>query len=711
MAKQPPRTSVPRGWVIVAVVALLSGGAGNSARAATLHVPRDHKTIQAAVDAAAPGDTVLVEPGTYREKLRLKERVIVKSAGGDTQGKVGLKRAEATILDGGGDGKQSGVVLAEGAVLDGFSVMNVGLYDEAVWNKHHATHGEVLPDEQGAAGSGSAAIAVPGVNGAVSNNIVHHNGNAGIVIQGSKGKNVTPHIFRNVVQRNMGGGIGSLDGSRAVIEENVCSWNLRSGIGSRNASPLILNNTCYENIRAGIGNREGATPTIRGNKCYQNRRAGIGSRMKGTNPIVEANECYENDMAGIGSRDGAAPVIRNNRCYKNKMAGIGSRDGARPIIENNDCFENEMAGIGSRNGAAPIIRDNRCYKNQMAGIGSRDGARPIIDNNDCHENQMAGIGSRDGAVPIIRNNRCGKNEMAGIGARLGARPVITDNDCFENQLAGIGSREGAVAVIHNNRCTKNDMAGIGSREGARCLIEGNDCRENKQAGIGARHKAVVAILNNRCTENGKVAVGLRQQTIAHVAGNELVRTGGKPPMIAVGEESKAVIAGNTIRGGGVCGILVEGSARILGNRMEGNGDKSGSAVWALAKSDVTQAGNRADRYRNLIQNDRKEAGKEEDPQAAASRFWAVQPDQWKAEWLPPEQAISPTSVQEGSWKLVVVNDHGKTIYQLFNLAGDPQEKKDLSAQMDHRVFRLRGLLERREAGAFKNKVRGESPGK
>lgn len=35
------------------------------AEAATLHVPADHPTIQAAIDSAANGDEVLVAPETY----------------------------------------------------------------------------------------------------------------------------------------------------------------------------------------------------------------------------------------------------------------------------------------------------------------------------------------------------------------------------------------------------------------------------------------------------------------------------------------------------------------------------------------------------------------------------------------------------------------------------------------------------------------------
>jgi parallel beta-helix repeat protein len=244
----------------------------------------------------------------------------------------------------------------------------------------------------------------------------------------------------------------------------------------------------------------------------------------------------------------------------------------------------------------------------MAGIGSREDARPIIDGNECYENGMAGIGSREGAAPIIRNNRCYKNEMAGIGSRLGARPVIVDNDCYENKMAGIGSREGAAPYILNNRCYRNEMAGIGSRDSARPVIIGNESRENLMAGIGVRTESKALIIGNKCLENRLVAIGLPDGASAFIHGNELARTdGGAPPILALRSNASAVVSENIIRGGGVAGVLVQGTAHIHGNQFEGRGpDKQASAIWVPfggafnIKSTVTVSKNTCTGYRNLI---------------------------------------------------------------------------------------------------------------
>ena len=734
-------------------VALMSA-IPTSLDAATLRVPEHHESIQAAIDAAQAGDVVLVAPGTYQEQLRMKLGVTVKSAGDDARGKLGLARAEATVIEGPGkSAEQPGVAMAEGSTLDGFTVTGVGVYDDEAWQKHHATQGEEQSHEH-IGKPGVAGIAVVGVSCTVVNNIVHHIGYSGIAILGVKAKDCSPRVLRNICYRNMGGGIGSMRGSTAVIEKNTCFENFYAGIGHDNASPLVVGNTCYDNIRAGIGISEGARPIVRGNKCYHNRRAGIGIRTGAeTQPIVEHNECYENDMAGIGNRDQARPIIRHNRCYKNKMAGIGSRDGARALIEHNECYENEMAGIAARLGASPVIRENRCYRNKMAGIGAREKAMPVIEDNECFENQMAGIGSRTDSAPVIRGNRCYRNQMAGIGSRTGARPVIVDNDCFENKMAGIGSRTGAAPVIRSNRCYNNQLAGIGTEQRARAVIVDNESRENQAAGIGVRQDALAVIVGNRCLENRLVAIGLPDGATALIHGNELRRTGGgAPPLVAVKGGSSALFSGNSVRGGGVAGLLVQGTARIVDNRFSSINPKQGSAVWVWKDSSVVAANNQFDGYRNalnaagsavtatgnttrgfqgasIIVKKPSQAARVYDNTAVSGnpkdqavsiegaggengnvlkKPGQVEPsvDKQFAAWpllsqrLPGESyhpdflSDRKRTVQDGPWKLVVT--YGKTPqYALFNVANDPQETTNLAERLEQIAFRLRGLLERK----------------
>ncbi|WP_339731754.1 right-handed parallel beta-helix repeat-containing protein [uncultured Gimesia sp.] len=527
----------------------------SSLAAETLQVPEHHKTIQAAIDAAKQDDTILVAPGTYHERIKLKAGLTLKSAGNDNKGTLGLKRAEATIIDGGGEqGAGAGVTMAERSTLDGFTVTNVGLYDDAKWNQHHATHGEQQSHEPIGA-PGTAGIGVIGVTCTIKNNIVHHIGYTGIAIQSAPGKRCSPHVYRNVCYRNMGGGIGSMQKSTAVIEANICFQNFYAGIGHDDASPTVINNTCYENIRAGIGISEGSRAIVRGNKCYQNRRAGIGVRTgANTRPLIEHNECYENEMAGIGTREEAAPLIRNNRCFKNKRAGIGSRTHATPTIVGNECFENGQSGIGQQSDAVTMLINNFCHHNKTSGIGFAPckAGRSTVINNRIIDNAQVAVGVNTGwTVRLVGN------ELSRTG---GMPPIVMVFDGAEVTLTGNIIRGGGVAGIRvagKIRAENNEFAGtslrkVGPPNFAIWALPGSDITliANKfhhwRHALQASEATVLAAQNRISNFHGTALVIQNAKVPANVFDNVAVSANPKDKVVSISGET-GVVQGNELQ--------------------------------------------------------------------------------------------------------------------------------------------------------------------
>lgn len=454
--------------------------------AETRHVPDDFPTIQAAIDASAVGDTVLVAPGRYAERIRLTTGLTLKSDGKDQAGVEGLKRAEVTILDGGGNvGDQPGITMAEDSVLDGFTVTAIGQYDDAVWQQHFDSKGEQLGDDEGSVQAEGTvpAIAIRGISCTVINCIVHHNGDVGIGILGSSSSKKPILISNNTAYRNLGGGIGIAESAVAIIQNNRCKLNLRAGIGCRAASPMILDNECFQNVRAGIGCREGARPIIRRNKCYQNRRAGIGIRMENTAPIVEDNECYENEMAGIGSRDLASPILKQNLCHHNKMAGIGC-DGSTPLIVRNECRDNLMAGIGLRMAADAVIHQNQCQRNKLVAIGITQGSTAMVTDNKLSRTGGAPplVVVKDGSVATIQNNQIAGGGVAGI---LVQGKAMIDGNQFQgagkNQGNAVWVWEGSTANITNNQFDQYRTAVNASK--ASVKVTGNTIKRFQKVAI------------------------------------------------------------------------------------------------------------------------------------------------------------------------------------------------------------------------------------
>jgi parallel beta-helix repeat protein len=317
----------------------------------TLPVPGEYKTIQEAIDKANPGDTVLVEPGTYTEVLSLKPGVIIKSRGSEKE-LSDLTAAARTIIS--SPGRQTAIVEgADDATINGFTLVdNESGYDPTAWR---------------------FGVLITGKSQTVTNCLISRLPYDAIGVIGLQSDSES-YIYHNLISENRGNGIKCQAGARV----------------------RIVKNKIYENEQSGIENHKGVESHIEGNKIFKNGIDGVVNA--GAKPFIKNNTIYGNGHNGIGLQKGSRGVIKKNKIYGNAQSGVGIRMNAKGTLRDNRIYRN-MIGVGCRDLDEATIESNEIYENKRVGVGLQGCVgRPVtIVNNHIHDNQF---------VPIMPNPEC-----------------------------------------------------------------------------------------------------------------------------------------------------------------------------------------------------------------------------------------------------------------------------------------------------------------
>ncbi|MFP5254431.1 MAG: hypothetical protein ACLGI8_01100, partial [Acidimicrobiia bacterium] len=189
------------------------GGDGGEAGFTTLRVPTDFETIQAAVDAAAPGDLVLIEPGTYEEAVDVTT---------DDLTIRGLDRNEV-VLDGGFELENGIRVLADGVAIENMTAQN------------YTTNGFFWTEATGYRGSYLTA---------------YRNGDYGVYAFDSV-KGQLEHIYASG-SPDAGIYIGQCYPCDAVITDVISEYNGLGYSGTNSGGNLLIVNSTWRFNRAGI---------------------------------------------------------------------------------------------------------------------------------------------------------------------------------------------------------------------------------------------------------------------------------------------------------------------------------------------------------------------------------------------------------------------------------------------------------------------------
>ena len=371
----------------VAVILLLSLCVVPKLRAEELLVPDDYFSIGEAMEEASYGDTVVVKPGVYNERVVIREGVNLVSWDGDGGNdlvdgpgrKKVLRRTLRTIIDGSGIDEPGYLVsfpkdTTAPMRLDGFTLRNMPKYV------------------------------------------------SGVQLFMLEIRGCSPTVVNNILTGNQSWG-------------GMLSTGLGIGMGpalDTTARPLIADNVIYDNRGPGISNGSNSAAVIRDNEIFDNKFAGKTARMRAApgigvrefgRPLIESNICYRNG-SGIGAinfdSNEQPLVIKNNVIFNNRRAGIGLRGiggvttDIRAGVENNRVYGNFTSGMRFSKMDQVIVRYNAVYNNRRSGLGFYNVNEVIIEDNEVYGNLTSGMRLLDVASGGLRRNHVYRNATAGI---------------------------------------------------------------------------------------------------------------------------------------------------------------------------------------------------------------------------------------------------------------------------------------------------------
>ena len=213
--------------IAMAAGALLLAACGGGDDPSTITVPVDQPTIQDAVDAAAPGDTILIEPGVYREQIIVETDDLVIR---------GLDRNDV-ILDG------------EDELFDGFLVVSDGVAIENLTVQHFRQSGVIFTGQVNY-GADAAASGEPLERYRVSHVTAINNGTYGVYAFAARDGLISDTYASG--HPDSGFYVGQCKPCDVVLDNVIAERNSIGYYGTNASGGVYVVNSVFRNNRLGL---------------------------------------------------------------------------------------------------------------------------------------------------------------------------------------------------------------------------------------------------------------------------------------------------------------------------------------------------------------------------------------------------------------------------------------------------------------------------
>ena len=279
----------------------------------------DFVTVVEAIEAARPGDRVLVRPGLYEGGLVVDKPLEILGDGPVADIEIRARDADALLFKA-SIGRVANLTLRQAG-------------GKGNWYGVNITQGRL--DLEGCDISSQSG---PGVG--------IHDG-------------ADPRLRRNQIHDGKSAGVFVHDDGRGTLEDNDISGN----------------------TRAGVAITTGGDPTVRRNHIHGGKDCGVFVYDNGRGTL-EDNDIGGNALAGVEIKSGGDPTLRRNQIHDGEDCGVYVLGDGRGALEDNDIRGNAGAGVEIKTGGDPTLHRNKINRNRYQAVWIHDDGRGTLEDND-----------------------------------------------------------------------------------------------------------------------------------------------------------------------------------------------------------------------------------------------------------------------------------------------------------------------------------------
>jgi len=275
----------------------------------TIRVPADHRTIQAAVDAARAGDLILVSAGTYHGSVTVETpRLTIR----------GVDR-NAVVLDGRDRDENGVMVLADGVAVENLTV------------HHYRSNGVLFTGDYG---KGQALV---GYRAAYVT--AYDNGLYGVYAFNARGGSID-HVYASG-HPDSGIYVGQCFPCDAVVSRSVAEHNAVGYQGTNSGGNLLVVSSTWQDNRVGVE----PTSSVKERMAPEKQTTIVGNVIRDNND-AQAPKATEAFGIGVVVGGGHGNLIERNLVTGNRTAGILLSPQETFLPEDNQVRGNHLSDNG-----------------------------------------------------------------------------------------------------------------------------------------------------------------------------------------------------------------------------------------------------------------------------------------------------------------------------------------------------------------------------